>query len=111
MSLSGQTPQEVLQILHVGDEDKRVEFLAGELGAGPMQTVKGEDNVPFMSAARRKRSKSDAIWGQNASGRWRCPNRRATPLYIFFQEKLHIWQGCCTLNLDIKALKHKDDMQ
>jgi hypothetical protein len=34
----------------------------------PTQTVKGEDNAPFVSATRCKRAKLDMILDQNASG-------------------------------------------
>jgi hypothetical protein len=37
-------------------------------GLLPTQTVKGEDNVPFVSAARHKRTKSNTIWVQYTLG-------------------------------------------
>jgi hypothetical protein len=46
---------------------------AGTLRALPTQMDIGEKIADFLFAARRKRSKSDAIWSQNASDRWRLP--------------------------------------
>jgi hypothetical protein len=51
----------------------------GPLGALMTQTDRGQKIADFLSTARRKQTKSDAIWTQNMSARWTCPKWLCVP--------------------------------
>jgi hypothetical protein len=61
----------------------------GPMGECPTQMDKGEHTAPNLSAARRKRSKTDPIWSQNASEMPLVPTLKCS-YQTFFSDKEYI---------------------